>query len=504
MFRGKYDVKTSVQKVKTLTQINKKNYKFDINAMRRINQQKGITMFGDVDKDGVMNIVDCQPLNKFKQGNIHDLLGKDKNVKKEMDKLNEFYNTGQLNEQDKPFFDIGSLNYINKQIIELDEKIKNEKDPKIKKALIEQKNELYKQYRHIYDIERRDSQKREVSYPEYLKATTEYERQKEMLPYDIRLKELEAKRQQFDLTRRRQEYEKNKQLIEQEKKLMPVKALSEYKKIEAQDKLAQMQLLKTQKEIELAETERQLKKAEIRRSNAQTGQKMFDEKLTKYGNAVNILTSNKKNLQNLKETHLNIGSESIVRNNIDAFVGRKKQGLDVLRSAISNTTSYPLNSVAPKTPEQAENNRNKVTYIAGGMFKNSGLSAEEAFFQKQQNVGRYNQNQGYNQIQSQGFGVVQTQEQEQGQEQNVSGQNVLNQNEQQINSQQTNFKPNPLSQERKEQYAREIVEGGVNYEDIDWDNISIDDIERVDPKYAEYLKSSAGKHKYRRGPYKKH
>jgi len=37
-------------------------------GFKRIKQQKGLSMFGDKDKDGVVNILDCQPRNRLKQG----------------------------------------------------------------------------------------------------------------------------------------------------------------------------------------------------------------------------------------------------------------------------------------------------------------------------------------------------------------------------------------------------------------------------------------------------
>jgi len=47
-------------------------------GMKRVKQQKNISMFGDVDKDGVANILDCQPLNFFRQGPENNLVDKRK------------------------------------------------------------------------------------------------------------------------------------------------------------------------------------------------------------------------------------------------------------------------------------------------------------------------------------------------------------------------------------------------------------------------------------------
>lgn len=41
-------------------------------AKKRMRQQKGLPMYGDFDKDGVANILDCDPLDKFKQDNFEN------------------------------------------------------------------------------------------------------------------------------------------------------------------------------------------------------------------------------------------------------------------------------------------------------------------------------------------------------------------------------------------------------------------------------------------------
>jgi len=40
-------------------------------SWRRMKKQKGLSLFGDADKDGVFNVFDCAPMNKFLQANIH-------------------------------------------------------------------------------------------------------------------------------------------------------------------------------------------------------------------------------------------------------------------------------------------------------------------------------------------------------------------------------------------------------------------------------------------------
>jgi len=51
---------------KTLSPLN------DQHAIRRIKQSSGLSMFGDYDRDGVPNILDCNPRNKNKQGAFHE------------------------------------------------------------------------------------------------------------------------------------------------------------------------------------------------------------------------------------------------------------------------------------------------------------------------------------------------------------------------------------------------------------------------------------------------
>ena len=66
------------------SKFNMPKIKMNVNqdAWTRVNQQKGLPMFGDKDKDGVPNILDCWPLDKKRQGFTH---------KKEIDGL-EVYN----------------------------------------------------------------------------------------------------------------------------------------------------------------------------------------------------------------------------------------------------------------------------------------------------------------------------------------------------------------------------------------------------------------------------
>ena len=45
----------------------------DAKAWKRVNQQKKLKMFGDRDKDKVMNILDCAPYNSKKTGWLHNL-----------------------------------------------------------------------------------------------------------------------------------------------------------------------------------------------------------------------------------------------------------------------------------------------------------------------------------------------------------------------------------------------------------------------------------------------
>jgi len=49
----------------------------NFNMVRRVNQQKGLNMFGDKDRDGVMNVLDCQPRNRRKQGPENNLVSQE-------------------------------------------------------------------------------------------------------------------------------------------------------------------------------------------------------------------------------------------------------------------------------------------------------------------------------------------------------------------------------------------------------------------------------------------
>lgn len=54
--------------------VDKINFKTDKLAQMRIQQQRKLNMFGDYDGDGVINILDCNPFDKTKQGKIHDMV----------------------------------------------------------------------------------------------------------------------------------------------------------------------------------------------------------------------------------------------------------------------------------------------------------------------------------------------------------------------------------------------------------------------------------------------
>jgi len=51
---------------------NKANMRPDLSAKRRMNQQRGLSLFGDRDGDRLPNVFDCDPLDPNKQGKIHD------------------------------------------------------------------------------------------------------------------------------------------------------------------------------------------------------------------------------------------------------------------------------------------------------------------------------------------------------------------------------------------------------------------------------------------------
>lgn len=50
---------------------SKTTFRTDILARNRMSQQRGLSLFGDEDKDGVLNIYDCNPRNSHEQGLLH-------------------------------------------------------------------------------------------------------------------------------------------------------------------------------------------------------------------------------------------------------------------------------------------------------------------------------------------------------------------------------------------------------------------------------------------------
>jgi len=88
-----FDLKGSVNKIEMMMysgKTKKANYKIDKEMIdekvfknlnmntemigwNRLNKQKGLSLFGDVDKDKVANIFDCKPFNRMEQGLVHKL-----------------------------------------------------------------------------------------------------------------------------------------------------------------------------------------------------------------------------------------------------------------------------------------------------------------------------------------------------------------------------------------------------------------------------------------------
>jgi len=75
----RFKTNKGAKKVMSNLNLNKDMSKFKVgkfNGMKRINQQKGLSMFGDFDGDKLPNILDCNPRNRLKQGPRHNLEGR--------------------------------------------------------------------------------------------------------------------------------------------------------------------------------------------------------------------------------------------------------------------------------------------------------------------------------------------------------------------------------------------------------------------------------------------
>lgn len=74
---------------------NKANMRPDLSANHRMQQQRGLSLFGDRDGDGLPNIFDCDPLDKNKQGRVHDFFsGIGKGIKKGAHYVEEKFEEG--------------------------------------------------------------------------------------------------------------------------------------------------------------------------------------------------------------------------------------------------------------------------------------------------------------------------------------------------------------------------------------------------------------------------
>jgi len=69
---GSFDFKGSTAKVEQKLW-NKTNVKTEMLGWGRMKQQRGLSLFGDVDGDKVHNVFDCQPYNKKMQAMVHEV-----------------------------------------------------------------------------------------------------------------------------------------------------------------------------------------------------------------------------------------------------------------------------------------------------------------------------------------------------------------------------------------------------------------------------------------------
>ena len=109
----------------------KKEAQMSINKFKKMNytqlKKKGVKLIkkGDIDKDGVPNIKDCKPLDKKRQGLIHDFIKKKNEFVKRRNKKLEQKQDALLRDIDNEKTKLAKTRVVQKRIME-NQKLKEE------------------------------------------------------------------------------------------------------------------------------------------------------------------------------------------------------------------------------------------------------------------------------------------------------------------------------------------------------------------------------------------
>jgi len=416
-------------------------------AVNRMSMGRGLSLFGDKDKDGLANVFDCNPLNVKKQAEYHDMIDIDDIVKRSpvRDDMGQpedvnITNTAEVyddndfsySESYVPESDMGGMSYsgttqstdmLNAQIDEARNKMNSATNDRDKRLYSNLLISLMKQ-RPSYDEEQKTL--RAKSKEAWDKSKWELEQQEKSAEkehkYNLGLAQLGAeyglKEKQFEASRKDNKFDKamsQKQFYYQ-KERDSAKDLERLRK----DKIAY-----------------ELEKSRIRRDEGKNDRMLWENKLRYGTNVINSVTG--------------MGA-----------------------TGVSGPASVPVFQRQPVTPQsisggniavgRVEPNLNNMMMLTGANQQSMSFNEKVANM-----VGR-----GYTPP------MQQTQPAPQYRE------------TQPMNYQEYRRQPN----------YRQPAQQPVQTRGVDWDAVTPEQAAQYDPENAKYLKESSDK-RYRRGPYKK-
>lgn len=468
-------------------------------AKKRMAQQKGLPMFGDFDKDGLMNVVDCDPLDYMKQGEQHNLqnyMG-DGNVqpdsvsvspestnKQPMGnfKLNTATAVDYDNDGDVDKKDVASLSQLSaRELLDFAEDgLKTAKGTNERKRYLDIIKNVSKAVPGGDDFYKLQKEEMKIGFDRYKFDTEREQKQKQDM---LQLQSNKSKSERaLQLEENRFEYGKERDQVGDSLRFMKLADDATQKEFTRmrQEKLDEAKLRNEERGFKL-------EAAKFRSQEQKNDLALWESKLRAGSNMLGGLIGGGEGPSDMSKAVGPIGGNNI--NNPIAVTGGGSNPYAMAESIGEFSMGRSFGSKVGESvgmPTQSKSFASKVNDSIGNRKPQEVIEEE-----KQQGMMQYAPQQNIQPVAPQPISPSQM----------GSSQEMQQQEEYEIPP----VAPQRIQQpEMRPQYGRP---GTLPVErppaNIDWDRVSPDQVAPIDPQYAKYLAESKGETTYRRGPYRK-
>lgn len=490
------------QNINTNTSLNKnqKNEVFENPfgiANTRMEQQKGLPMFGDVDNDDVINALDCDPLDPTEQGERHKVL-------RYLDS-DTFAKTPGRNMIRNSAYDSADIDGDGDVEVDANQDgVKNDKDlkyyqnmdPQDRIGLLTQEminsddENLKKRYASVIGKLEKSQRKREKEKVKSRKVEREQDRKDEKFEFK---KEKQKGKQQTELEKAKLQYGTGLMKKEKDKERQIEKSKLQYgtdlekAQIKSERDLEKARL-ENALERERLDVERSKNDIALWQSKIEAGQNMLGTLIggsKMQGDVTGVMSTGGNLVQQDSRYLTGVGGGNM--NNMSMLVGGNQPRQDFQNKVMS--TVGQQSSGKPFMQKVQE------TIGGSGQVVQQTVSPQRTNAQPTQQTN----------INKRRSGTVTQPQQPQPQqvEQPEPTQNQVEENVEKENKSQTVQKSQPTPQtqtmNRQNNFGRRNMREQLR--NINWDKVSPDEAEKIDPDYAEYLEKSDDETTYRRGPY---